>query len=245
MEIPISFQPEQLFDIGALHVTNSLLVSWIVVILITILVIVSTRKLKMIPRGFQNLLEFTIEKLQNMVHGVTGDKKQTNKFFPLIATIFIYLIISNWMEILPGFGTIGLHHEGHDALIPIFRASTADLNLTIALAILVMLIVQITGIASVGFFKYAKKFINFKSPILFVVGLLELISEIAKIISFSFRLFGNLFAGEVLLIVITFLVPFIVPLPFLGLEIFVGFIQALVFSMLTLVFMKAATMAHA
>lgn len=245
MEIPISFQPERLFDIGPLHVTNSLLVSWIVVVVITILVVVSTRNLKMIPRGFQNLLEFTIEKLENMVQGVTLNAKQTKKFFPLIATIFIYIIISNWMEILPGFGTIGISKEGHDALIPLFRASTADLNLTIALAVLVMLIVQITGIASVGFFKYAKKFLNFKGPILFAVGLLEFIGEIAKIISFSFRLFGNLFAGEVLLIVITFLVPFIVPLPFIGLEIFVGFIQALVFSMLTLVFMKLATEAHA
>ena len=129
--------------------------------------------------------------------------------------------------------------------IPIFRGGNADLNTTLALAILTMTLVQFFGIFAIGLWKYAGKFINFKEgPIGFFVGILEIIGEFSRIISFSFRLFGNIFAGEVLLAVITWLLPYVGPIPFYGLEIFVGFIQALVFSLLTLVFVNMATMTH-
>jgi F-type H+-transporting ATPase subunit a len=130
--------------------------------------------------------------------------------------------------------------EQKDYIIPLFRSPSADLNFTLALAIISVLSVQVVGIAMAGFFRYIKKFINFTGPIKFFVGILELISEIAKLISFSLRLFGNIFAGEVLLLVIAFLVPLIAPIPFYLLEIFVGFVQALIFSMLTLVFLTTA-----
>ncbi|MCK4525128.1 MAG: F0F1 ATP synthase subunit A, partial [Candidatus Andersenbacteria bacterium] len=122
--------------------------------------------------------------------------------------------------------------------------ANSDLNTTLALAIVSVLATQIFGIIALGVFKYGKKFINFSSPITFFVGILELVSEVAKMVSFSFRLFGNVFAGEVLLVVIMTLAPFIAPLPFFGLELFVGFVQALVFAMLTLVFLKMAVTAH-
>jgi F-type H+-transporting ATPase subunit a len=127
--------------------------------------------------------------------------------------------------------------------VPYLRAGTADLNTTLALAITSMFLVQFFGIKhqQLGYFK---KFINFSNPINFFVGVLETVSEFAKIVSFAFRLFGNIFAGEVLLAVIGFLVPVVAPMPFYGLEIFVGFIQALVFSMLSLVFFNMATMGH-
>ena len=126
---------------------------------------------------------------------------------------------------------------------PIFRAGTADLNTTLALALISVVFTQVIGLKYLGA-SYLTKFFNFKNPIFFFVGILELISELAKIISFAFRLFGNIFAGEVLLVVIAFLIPLLAPIPFIGLEIFVGMIQALVFTMLSLVFMSMATQAH-
>ena len=161
-------------------------------------------------------------------------------------TIFLFVILSNWIELIPGLGTVGINeiHAGKTVLIPFMRSASADLNVTLALALISVFTIQFMGIAAIGVSKYAGKF--FVSPFhkpYFIgtfVGVLELISECAKIVSFSFRLFGNIFAGEVLLIVMLNLVPFFVPLPFLFLELFVGFIQALVFAMLTLVFLKMA-----
>jgi F-type H+-transporting ATPase subunit a len=127
--------------------------------------------------------------------------------------------------------------------VPLFRAGSSDLSFTLALALMTVILVQYIGIKH-QHLHYFKKFINFDSPIHFFVGLLEIVSEVAKIVSFSFRLFGNIFAGEVLLLVITFLAPYMVPIPFYGLEVFVGMVQALVFMMLTLVFVKGATDAH-
>jgi F-type H+-transporting ATPase subunit a len=205
----------------------------------------------LIPGGFQNIVEAVLEALLNLADSVTQDRKQSKKFFPIVATIFIFVILINWVEVVPGLGTIGINEEihGKEVLVPFIRSGSADLNFTLAIAIVSVISAQVLGIAAIGAGKYAKKF--FVSPFhkpYFVgtfVGLLELISEIAKLISFSFRLFGNIFAGEVLLTVMLFLVPYIVPLPFLLLELFVGFVQALVFSMLTLVFFKmAATEAH-
>lgn len=133
--------------------------------------------------------------------------------------------------------------SSHEVFVPFFRPGTADLNTTLALALFSVIATQIIGVRyqKLGYFK---KFLNFSSPIMFFVGLLEIISEFAKIISFAFRLFGNIFAGEVLLVVIGALVPLIAPMPFYGLELFVGFIQALVFSLLSLVFFNMATVGH-
>ncbi len=208
---------------------------------------ISKRGMRLIPKGAQNAAEAFIETIFKMVNNVIGDRKLAEKVFPLVATFFIFILLSNWLGILPGIGTIGFKETqgGEKSLIiPFFRSTYSDLNMTLALALISVFSVQIFGIASMGFFKYAGKFINFKSPIAFFTGILELISEVSKIISFSFRLFGNIFAGEVLLVVMLFLIPFIVPLPFMMLELFVGFIQALVFAMLTLVFIKMATTMH-
>ena len=147
------------------------------------------------------------------------------------------------MELIPGLTSVGWEavKNGQKEIIPFFRSANTDLNTTLALAGISVIATQIFGIAAIGFIKYSKKYINFSSFSNFFVGILELVSEIAKIISFAFRLFGNIFAGEVLLVVVTYLIPYIIPIPFYGLEIFVGFIQALVFAMLSLVFMTMAT----
>lgn len=243
----ISIAAEKLFSFGAFPVTNAFLIGAIVsgaLMLFTRRIVENWQE---IPRGAQNLLEIIVESLLDLVQSVTQDRKQAIAFFPLVATIFLFVLFSNWAGLLPGLGTVGLAHgeAGHATIIPFIRSTSADLNFTLALSLIVVLAIQFTGIAAMGIAKYANKF--FVSPfhkpygIGTLVGLLELVSEIGKTISFTFRLFGNVFAGEVLLTVMLHLVPYFLPLPFLFLEIFVGFIQAVVFAMLTLVFLKTAT----
>lgn len=242
----ISLSPESLFHIGSFPITNTLVMTFVLSALIIICAIVSRSRLKLIPRGFQNIFEYAIEAFLDLIDSVTQDKEQTKKFFPIVMTIFLFVILSNWIELIPGLGTVGINEikHGETVLIPFIRSASADLNVTLAVTLIAVFTIQFMGIAAIGVSKYAGKF--FVSPFhkpYFIgsfVGILELISECAKIISFSFRLFGNIFAGEVLLIVMLNLVPFFVPLPFLFLELFVGFIQALVFAMLTLVFLKMA-----
>lgn len=242
----ISLAAEKVFELWGFPITNSMILSWIVTILLITVVAISTRRLETIPSATQNFLEFVMESLLNLCNNVIENKEQTKRYFPLIATIFLFVMLNNWMGLLPGIGPIGIYevHHGETVLVPLFRSGNADLNTTLAISIITMIAVQVFAVSAMGFSKHIKKFFDFRGPINFFVGILELISEFAKIISFSFRLFGNIFAGEVLLIVVAFLMPFIAPLPFLFLELFVGFIQALVFAMLALVFIKGATLAH-
>ncbi len=239
----ISIVAEPLFEIAGFPVTNSMLVGIVMSVLLIIFGLCARRRLTLVPRGAQNFFETILEQVLGMIDSVTHNRAQSKKFFPLIATIFLLIISVNWAGLLPGAGSVGIRetHEGAEVLIPFIRSTSADLNFTIALAIISVITVQIVGITSIGFFKYAGRFINFSNPLNFFVGILELVSEVAKLISFSFRLFGNIFAGEVLLTVMTVLVPYIIPLPFLALEVFVGFIQAFVFAILTLVFLKMAS----
>jgi len=243
----ISLAAEKIAQIGSFKVTNSLLLSWITTILLAVLALTVSSKRNLIPSGIQNFFELIVEFLYNTVNDVIGNEKMTKKYFPLLATIFLFIVFNNWIGLLPGIGPIGINEikEGKQILVPLFRGGNADLNTTLALAITAVIGVQVFGVAALGTAKYAKKFFNFSNPINFFVGMLELISEFSKMISFSFRLFGNIFAGEVLLMVIASLVPVIAPLPFFLLELFVGIVQALVFMMLALVFIKGATTAEA
>jgi len=234
--------------LGTFPVTNAFLIGVIVSLFLILLMQKVVRNKTLVPRGAQNVIESVFEALLNLIESVTQDKKQARQFFPLIATIFLFVLFVNWIGLFPGLGTVGLlHGEGsHATIIPFLRSTSADLNFTLALSLITVFMVQLTGITALGVVHYGKKF--FVSPfhkpygIGTLVGVLELVSEIGKTISFTFRLFGNVFAGEVLLTVMLHLVPFFLPLPFLFLEIFVGFIQAIVFSMLTLVFLKTATL---
>ncbi len=226
----IHLAPEEIFRIGGFDVTNTLFLSFLTILFFALISKLISSNLKNVPGKSQNFFETFIETVLSFMTGILESEEKARKFFPLVSTIFIFVIFSNWLEVLPGVGSVFL------------RSPSSDLNFTLAIAISSVLGIQIFGIVSIGFFKYFKKFINFSSPINFFVGILEIVSEAAKIISFSFRLFGNIFAGEVLLLVMYFLVPYFAPLPFLFLELFVGFVQALVFSMLTLVFLKIATM---
>lgn len=188
--------------------------------------------------------EFMLEGLYSIVESITGSAK-AKLFFPLVVTFFLYIVPSNWSGLLPGAGSIGFNgiFHGKEVFIPILRGPTADLNTTLALALIAMVMVQFYGFKFQGW-HYLKKFFNFSNPINAFVGILELISDLSKVISFAFRLFGNIFAGEVLISVISFLLPAIAPIPFYGLELFVGVIQGLVFMMLATVFMNMATLGH-
>jgi F-type H+-transporting ATPase subunit a len=296
-----------------LGITNTILASWLTMILLVVFSLLATRDIRKIedlqqaspealaPGNFwQNFAETVIELLYNLIEDVAGSK-WARLFSPTVMTIFLFIIVSNWMGILPLYGSIGVlehphegsgyevqefmpgvsimtrdkvgvseeqgghqeeqssqeegegsHEEGQGyVLVPFFRSAATDLNTTLALAVVSVLLTQYFGVKALGL-GYFNKFINvvgfkegvFMGLIELVVGGLETISECVKILSFAFRLFGNIFAGEVLLSVVAFLFPYAISLPFYGLELFVGFVQALVFMMLTLVFMSMATMGH-
>ncbi len=243
----ISLAAEALFYVGPFPVTNSLLVTWIVMIAILIVAAATTRKITAVPRGLQNLMEYLFEFLLGLIESVTLSRKKAEQFFPILTTFFVFIMVANLSGIIPGIGTIGFTEmsEHGEKFVPILRPPGADLNFTLALALVSVIAAQVFGIGALGFFKHMGKYFTIKGgPIHTFVGLLEGVSEVAKTISFSFRLFGNIFAGEVLLTVIAVIVPFIAPLPFYFLETFVAFIQALVFTMLSLVFMTLATAEH-
>ncbi len=244
--IEISLKAEEIFHIGSFPVTNSLALSAVAFVALIILGTVFRKKIALVPGAFQNAVEAIVEGFLKLMDSVLGSRTKSEKYLPLVLTIFIMVVLSNWLGLLPGVGSIKIHtlHEGHEAFVPLFRAPSADLNFTVALAILAVLSVNVFGVIALGFVRHFSKFFTIKNPLYTFVGILEFISEFAKMVSFSFRLFGNIFAGEVLLIIIGFLVPYIVPLPFLFLEIFVGFIQGFVFAMLTLVFIASATIEH-
>lgn len=245
MAINISLVAEPVFHIGTFPITNSMIAALGAAGILSILAKIVSRNVTMIPGKFQNVVEMVMEFLLNLIDSVTHDRSQTKRFFPFVATIFLFILTMNWMGLLPIFGTIGINevHEGHKVFIPFLRAGTADLNMTMAIAILSVIVTQMFGVIYIGWKKHLRKYFN-PNPTFTFVGIIELISEFTKIISFSFRLFGNVFAGEVLLLVIATLAPLIGPLPFYFLELFVGFIQAFVFALLTLVFMKIAATAE-
>ena len=243
----IFLNAEPLFFIGTYPFTNTLFASVLAVGIIALGSYVLRRMYAEVPGAAQGIVEFAYEEFVGLMDSVLDSRKKSEPYLPFVVTIFVFILVSNWLGILPGVGSLGLVEEtGHGhSFTPLLRSPASDLNFTLALAILTVVAINVFGIMSIGAWKYASKFLDFSGPIHFFVGILEFISEIAKMISFAFRLFGNVFAGEVLLVVIAFLVPFGAPVPFFILELFVGFIQAFVFSMLALVFIAIATTQHA
>lgn len=293
----ISLQAETVGMVLGFPVTNALIATWITMAILIVVAWRVARRLQDVPSGLQSLVELALEWILNLCENVAG--KNARRFFPLIATIFLFVILNNWTGLVPGYGTIGLVKEpGHGAtylfnevqlgplkiglmppgsqaeasaegekgnlaheveagqvtgaFIPLLRGASTTLTTTIALALVAVAMVEYFGITSLGFFPYMSRFINIRrllrgdmmGLIDAFVGFLEGIAEGARIISFGFRLFGNMFAGEVLLLIIPFLIAWVVPLLFYGLEMFVGAIQALVFALLTLVFATMAATSH-
>jgi F-type H+-transporting ATPase subunit a len=249
---------EPILHIGSFPVTNAYINSTLAVLFFLILGLVLRKKTDEMPRGIQNAAEAVFEFMLGYVDQVTKDRKRSLQFFPIVGGLFLFILISNWMGLIPGTGSIGrwlLVHGEHE-LVPLFRPANSDLNMTLAMAVFAVITSHILGVAAIGFYKYFNKFIKigdliqsvkkggmsiFVAVIELIVGLIEVTSEVAKMVSLSLRLFGNIFAGEVLLTVLAGLIPYFLPLPFMLLEILVGIIQAIVFSMLTLAYLTIAT----
>lgn len=249
---------EPILHIGSFPVTNSYINSTLAVLFFIIAGFLLRNRTSMIPSKSQNFAEGVLEFMLGYVDRVTKDRKKSLRFLPIVGGLFLFILFSNWIGLLPGTGSIGrwIMLHGHLELAPVLRPANADLNMTLAMAVFAVAASHILGIAAIGFFKYANKFIKLgdlyhslrKGGISimvagfeFFVGLIEIFSEVAKMVSLSLRLFGNIFAGEVLLTVIAGLAAYFVPLPFMLLELLVGLIQAVVFSMLTLVYLTMAT----
>ncbi len=241
-KIYVELSAEKITEFLGIPITDALLASWIVVFLVVLGALFSRKKIKLIPGKIQVLFEFLILYVKDYMTETLESERLAKKFLPFVLTIFLFIFFANMFGFLPGIGSIGIYETiGEEKeFISLLRPVNTDLNVTVALAIISFVVIEVTGVATLGFLKYFSKFVNFKSPLAFLIGIIELFSEIARLIAFSFRLFGNMFAGKVLVLVVMFFVPYLLPVPILLFEVFVGFIQAAIFALLTLFFIKIA-----
>jgi F-type H+-transporting ATPase subunit a len=282
MEVHVSIAAETLFHIGPIPITNSFLTMLIVMAVLLIVGAIIGRSARVIPASrAQSVAELIVEFILSLVENTASSKKAARRIFPLVAGIFIFILFANYSGLFPGVGTIGVWHEepaatvdveeaaalevahvgdpatlpqphpaaeeGHEVLVPLFRAPTADLNMTLAMSLVTFIAVQVLGVGAHGVVGRIK---HMADP--WFIFPLELIQELARIVSLSFRLFGNVFAGEVLLAVMVAMasaikiavIPVLFPVVFLFLEVLFGTIQALVFALLTLIYIVLATAGH-
>jgi F-type H+-transporting ATPase subunit a len=250
----VPLKPTPLFQIGKFVITNSMLVTWIVAAGIIVFAQVATRRIKPIPNGIQNFWEWLVEGLHNFLEGIIG-RQLVSKTFWFFATIFIFILFVNWFGLIPGVGTIGWgHHDPTTGVFhvdrPLLRGGNADLNMTTAMAAIFFVLWLIWAIQAQGVGGFLKHLFAPKGEttgilkllmavIFFMVGWLEVVSILFRPISLSFRLFGNIYAGESILEAMSTMIPWLswlLPIPFYFMEIVVGIVQALVFMLLTAVF---------
>jgi F-type H+-transporting ATPase subunit a len=266
-ELNIVIKAEVLFAAGPLVVTNSILTTWVVMVILALGAWRVGRNLVECPpaRSAQNVVQTIFEGVLDYLVRFAGP--MARKYFAIAASFFIFVLTMNWFSLLPGFGSIGLWRGVGEAreFVPLFRGATADLNTTVALALISVLSAQAFGIYAQGPLTYLGRFVRVGSFIRFFrqlgagkvqpgllltglldffIGILEVFEELTKVISFSFRLFGNMFGGEVLLLVMAFILPYVVSLPFIGLEIMSGFVQAVIFTILSTAFAVRAASSH-
>ena len=255
--------PQAIFHLGGFKVTNTLLSAWLTTAVLVIVFAITTRRMSVVPRGIQNVLEVIIEQLFNFVASVVGEQNG-RRFFPFIATIFLFVAFNSWIALLPIYPSVGLiYPEGHELAgnvqAHLFRSAGTDLNMTLALAILSLIAIEFWGLRAHGV-GYLSEFVRLKTlgrglrrfniGLIFMgaidafVGILEIFSHGTRVLSFTFRLFGNMTAGEIVLVMSTFLASFVVSIVFYGLELLVGFVQALIFAGLTLAFISVAVAPH-
>ena len=264
----VELPAEVLWSPGGIPITNTMLAAWLTILVMGLLSYFATRRMKLVPSGLQNVMEAAVEALAGFVDSVAGEENG-RKFFPVLATIFIFVLANAWLSLVPGFMSFGYWqaHGEEQVLVPFLRGANTDVNVPLALALVSFVFVEFWGFRSQGFLRYVGKFANvrgafaglkqllrgrvksglgmlFSGIIDIFVGFIELISEMVRIISFTFRLFGNMTAGEILIFSMVFLLPWLVVIPFYGLELFLGFIQALIFCGLTLVFVVMAVTKH-
>jgi len=252
-----------LFNVFGLPIANTIIAGWITVVFLVVISWVITRRMKIVPGRLQAAFEFLLGWIFDLCQSIAGEENG-RKFFPVVCTIFLFVLFNAWLSLIPGFGSIEITINGHH--YELLRGSNTDVNTPLAIALVSFIFVEYYGLKTLGI-KYLRKFINagafFKSTgrvfkgrareglsglfsgfVDIFVGGLETLSELIRIVSFTFRLFGNMTAGEILLLIAAFLIPWVLALPFYGLELLVGFVQALIFSGLTLVFVTMAVSPH-
>lgn len=235
----VSFAAEPIVRLGFFSVTNSFLDTLLVDSLIIGLIYAVRSKLSLIPGKLQTMIETIFQEFYNITYSVAGDN--TPKIFPFFMTFFIFILLANWSGLIPGVTAIGIK-ENHE-IVPFLRAATSDFNVTLALALISIFATHILSFNALGIKEYLSRYFSL-NPLNLYIGILELIGELTKIVSLSFRLFGNIFAGEVVLGTVATIFAFVFPLPFMMLEVVVGLVQALVFSMLTMAFMSVLMTPH-
>jgi F-type H+-transporting ATPase subunit a len=241
----VPLAPEVIGHIGSFPMTNSLVFSLLVTVLLSVFAMLFSRKIALIPGKFQAIIEIMMEYVYDL--GESLAQSRINSFFPWVMTFFLYILAANLLALFPGVSTIGVNvmQEGQQKFIPLLRSINSDLNMTLSLALLSVIATHFFSLKFIGVKDYLKRWFSLKMFGVFLfVGILELVSEFTKIISLSFRLFGNILAGKVLLKTSWSVSAFIVPLPFYFLELVVAFVQAAVFMILTLVFMVMLSEKH-
>ena len=236
--IHVALAAEKLGTFMGIPITNTLLTSWLVVGLLMLLAWTVSRNVSMIPGRLQTALEMVFSFFYDFVTDTLGSRELARKFFPLLMTTFLFIWIANAIEFTPGIGSIGFWHG--DEFVPLFRSVNTDLNMTLALTFVAVGVIEVAGVMALGLRIYLGKFFTLKSPVASMVGIIEFVSELARVVSFSFRLFGNIFAGEVLIAVVSYFVPYILPSSLMIFEMFVGVVQAGIFTLLMLFFIKMA-----
>ena len=235
----IKLAAEQLGSVWGIPITNTLLTSWVVIALLIAAGYFIGRRLHVIPNKVQNAFEMLFEFVLKYMEETLGSRTLAVRFFPLIVTLFLFIFTANLFEFLPFMEALRITVHGES--VPLLRSVNTDLNMTLALALIVFLTIEMTGVVVLGFLKYWRKFVNLRGGVLgFIIGLIEFVSNLARLISFSFRLFGNIFAGGILIAVALAFVPLLLPVPIILFETFVGLIQAAIFALLTLAFIKIA-----
>lgn len=240
--IHVALSAERLGEFASIPITNTLVTSWIVVAILIAIAFFAGRKVSLIPGRFQTALEGGFGFFYDYIENTLGSRELARRFFPLLATTFLFIWVANSLGLVPGIGSIT--YTGTEGTSALFRGVNADLNMTLALTLIAVFVIEFSGIIALGFFKYFNKFFTLKSPVAFVVGLIEFVSELSRIVSFSFRLYGNIFAGKVLIAVVGFFVPYILPVPIMAFELFVSLVQAGIFTLLMLFFIKMAITPH-
>lgn len=235
----IALAAERIFTVWGMPVSNTLLTAWIVVGILLIAGFLLGRGVKLIPGRVQNAFEMLFEFVFEYMEATLGSRDLARRFFPLIMTMFLFIFAANIFEFLPFMEALRVSVHGES--VPFLRSVNTDLNVTLALALIAYLVIEVTGIVVLGFFRYGSKFVNLKGGVLgFGIGLIEFISNLARLISFSFRLFGNIFAGGILIAVAVAFIPVVLPVPLMLFELFVALVQAAIFAILTLAFIKIA-----
>jgi F-type H+-transporting ATPase subunit a len=235
----ISLSSEVLFHLGPLPVTNTLIDMFLVDIVLVTLAIYVRNKIALVPNLFQTIIEFAFDGLNSLTASTA--EVHAKKIFPFVFTFFLFIMVSNFSGLLPILPDVGIFHDGK--LVPLIRSASTDLNTTLALALVSLGATHIMSIQTLGLRSYISRFVSL-NPLALYTGILELISEFTKIISFSFRLFGNIFVGEVLLGSASAFFAYILPIPLVLYESFVAILQALIFALLTMAFMSIFTTAH-